>query len=51
MLPLFLILFIRTLVGSDAFPISPYNEIGFGLAVIGFLVSLFTMKFKKEDDL
>lgn len=46
--PLLLILGMRVLIGADHLPISPYNEVGFCLAFIGCIVSMFTMKLKKQ---
>ena len=49
--PLFAVMTLRIIVGRDLLPVSPYNEIGFGLAAIGFLTTIFTMKLKKEIEL
>lgn len=50
-LPLFFIMLARIFLGSDSLPRSPYSEVGYGLAAIGLLVSLFTLKFSKDQDL
>lgn len=49
--PLLLVFVARVFLGHDILPASPYNEIGFALAVAGVVASLFTMRFEKAEDL
>ena len=51
MLPLFVLFIVRAFLGSDIIPVSPFNEIGFSLAVIGLVISIFTIKYEKDDRL
>ena len=49
--PLLLISIARMLIGKEAIPVSPYNEIGFFLAVLGLLISIFTIEYEKSENL
>ena len=51
MLPLLIVMLLRVFFGRELVPVSPYNEIGFALTVIGLLVTVLTTRLLKENDL
>ena len=51
MFPLLIVMLLRVFFGRELFPVSPYNEIGFALTVIGLLVTVLTTRLLKEKDL